>query len=346
MLETDARGHSGGRVPDRPESIHLARRLLLSDSSMDPIIFAGSANLPLATAVAERMGLTLGSRVLTRFPDSEFHIELGESVRGRDVFVIEPCSPPAEERLFVLMMLADACRRAGAARLTAVIPYFGYARQDRRANGRDPVGARLVADLLRAAAFERVVAIDLHTAALEGVFAMPLEHLSAVPVLAEAAAAARIGAQAVVVTPDLGAVKLAQRCARLLKMPLAIVNKARVSGEEVEARGVIGDVRGRAALVIDDMITTGGTIAAAVNALRAAGASGEIIVAATHGLFVGPAQARLAALGIKRFIVTDSVTRSAELALPLTVVSIGPLLAEAIKRLHTDRSLSDLITHA
>jgi ribose-phosphate pyrophosphokinase len=312
---------------------------------MDPTIFAGSANLPLAAAAAERMGLTLGNRALTRFPDSELHIELQESVRGRDVYLIEPSSPPVDERLLELMMLADACRRAGAARLTAVIPYFAYARQDRRATGRDPVGARLVADLLRTAAIQRVVAIDLHSAALEGVFPMPLEHLSAVPLLAEAAAAARVSAQSVIVAPDLGAVKLAQRYARMLRMPLAIINKTRVSGEEVEARGVVGEVRGRPTLIIDDMITTGGTIFAAVNALKAAGAASDVTVAATHGLFVGPAQARLSALGVRRFIVTDSVARPADLSLPLEVVSVAPLLADAVKRLHTDRSLSDLITH-
>ncbi len=312
---------------------------------MDPIIFAGSANLPLAAAVAERMGLTLGSRALTRFPDSELHIELQESVRGHDVYLIEPSSPPVDERLFELMMLADACRRAGAARLTAVIPYFGYARQDRRATGRDPVGARLVADLLRSAAIERVVAIDLHTAALEGFFPIPLEHLSAIPVLAEAAAAAGVLPHSVIVAPDLGAVKLAQRYARLLRMPLAIINKTRVSGEEVEARAVVGDVRGRPTLIIDDMITTGGTIAAAVGALKGAGASADVTVAATHGLFVGPAQARLSGLGVRRFIVTDSVARPGELQLPLEVVSVAPLLAEAVGRLHKDRSLNDLITH-
>jgi ribose-phosphate pyrophosphokinase len=311
---------------------------------MDPMIFAGSANPALAAAVAERLGLALGNRVLKRFPDSEIHVELKDSVRERDVYLIQPGSPPADEHLFEIMMLADACRRAGAARLTAVVPYFSYARQDRRATGREPVGARLVADLLRTAAVQRVVAIDLHSAALEGFFPIPVEHLSAVSVLAEAAAA-HVKPQSVIVAPDLGAVKLAQRYARLLGMPLAIINKTRVSGEEVEARGVVGEVRGRATLIIDDMITTGATIAAAASALRAAGAAPDVTVAATHGLFVGTAGARLGALGVKRFIVTDSVARASSLSLPLEVVSVAPLLADAVRRLNAGRSLNDLITH-
>lgn len=310
---------------------------------MDPVIVVGSANLGLAAAVAERMGLTLGSRALTRFPDSELHIEVQESVRGRDVYLIQPTSPPVHEHLFDLFMLADACRRAGAARLTAVIPYFGYARQDRRATGRDPVGARLVADLLRTSAIERVVALDLHSAALEGVFPFPLEHLSAIPILAQAASG--VPAESVIVAPDLGAVKLAERYARMLHMPIAVVNKTRVSGEEVEAKGIVGDVRGRPMLIVDDMITTGGTIAAAVNVVKAAGAASEVTVAASHGLFVGPAQERLRVLGVTRFIVTDSVALAADLRLPVKVVSVAPLLAEALRRLHGDQSLSDLVTH-
>lgn len=311
---------------------------------MDPVIFAGSANLALAASVAERLGLTLGSRSLTRFPDSELHIEVQESVRGRDVYLIQPTSPPVHEHLFDLLMLADACIRAGAARLSAVIPYFGYARQDRRATGRDPVGARLVADLLRTSKIERVVALDLHSAALEGFFPFPLEHLSAIPILAKAAAAGA-PAESVIVAPDLGAVKLAERYSRMLRMPIAIVNKTRISGEEVETKGVVGDVRGRPILIIDDMITTGGTIAAAVEAVKAVGAASEVTVAATHGLFVGQAQERLRALRVKRFIVTDSVARPADLALPVEVVSVAPLLAEAISRLHADQSLADLIAH-
>ena len=312
---------------------------------MDPVIFVGSANLTLAAAVAERVGLTLGSRALTRFPDSELYIEVQESVRGRDVYLIQPTSPPVHEHLFDLFMLADACRRAGAARLTAVIPYFGYARQDRRATGRDPVGARLVADLLRTSEIQRVVALDLHSAALEGFFPFPLEHLSAIPILAQAVAASGVPAESVIVAPDLGAVKLAERYARMLHMPIAVVNKTRVSGEEVEARGIVGDVRGRPILIVDDMITTGGTIAAAVNVVKAAGGASEVTVAASHGLFVGPAQERLRVLGVKRFIVTDSVALAADLRLPVKVVSVAPLLAEAIRRLNGDQSMGDLIAH-
>jgi len=312
---------------------------------MDPVIFVGSANLTLAAAVAERMGLTLGNRALTRFPDSELHIEVQESVRGRDVYLIQPTSPPVHEHLFDLFMLADACRRAGAARLTAVIPYFGYARQDRRATGRDPVGARLIADLLRTSEIQRVVALDLHSAALEGFFPFPLEHLSAVPILAQAAAASGVAAESIIVAPDLGAVKLAERYARMLHMPIAVVNKTRVSGEEVVAKGIVGDVRGRPILIVDDMITTGGTIAAAVNVVKAAGAASEVTVAASHGLFVGPAQERLRVLGVKRFIVTDSVALAADSTLPVKVVSVAPLLAEALRRLHENQSLSDLIAH-
>lgn len=312
---------------------------------MDPVIFVGSANLALAAAAAESIGLTLGARALARFPDGELHIEVQETVRGREVFLVEPTGPPVHEHLFDLFMLADACKRAGAARVIAIIPYFGYARQDRRATGRDPVGGRIVADLLSACGIERVVAVDLHTGSLEGFFPFPLEHLSAVHLLAQAAAASGVPAESVIVSPDLGAVKLAERYARLLRMPIAIVNKTRLSGEEVEAKGIVGEVRGRPILIVDDMISTGGTIAAAVKLALAAGAAPDVTVVATHGLFVGGAAKRLDGLGVKRFIVSDSVARSPDLPLPIRVVSIAPLLGEAIKRLHTGQSLDHLIAH-
>ena len=307
-------------------------------------LLAGSANLALAEAVAARMGARLGSRELRRFPDGELHVEVQESVRGHDVYLLQPTGPPVEAHLLELLLLADACRRAGAAQVTAIVPYFGYARQDRRASGREPVAARLIADLIRASGVQRVLAVDLHTAALEGFFTVPLEHLSVVPALV-GAVRPLIGANGVVVAPDLGAVKLAERYARLLDLPVAFVHKTRISGEQVEAHGVSGDVRNRAPLLVDDMISTGGTIQAASGALAAEGCLPELTVVASHALLVGPAVERLRALPLRRLIATDSVAVPSGLPLPLQVVSLAPLLAEAIGRLTTGQSLDDLIHH-
>jgi len=307
-------------------------------------VFAGSANGPLAQAVANTLGARLGHLTLNRFPDGELHIEIDETIRAHDVFVVQPASAPVGEHLLELLLIADACHRAGAARVTAVIPYLGYARQDRRANGREPVAARVVADLLQAGRIDRIVAVDLHVVSLEGFFAIPLEHLSAVPLLAEAARAT-VGPEAVVVSPDLGAVKLTERYAARLHLPVAIVHKTRVSGEEVRAERVVGDVLGRIPLIVDDMISTGATIEAAISALLAAGARPEVTVVATHALLVGTAAQRLAALPIRRLIATDSVAIPEGRRLPLEVVSIGPLLGETIDRLHRGQSLGDLIAH-
>ena len=304
-------------------------------------IVSGTANPALAEMIARTLEVRPVPRIAERFPDAELHVEIGASVRGDDVYIVQPTSPPGDEHLVELLFLADACRRAGAGRLTAVVPYLGYARQDRRARGREPVGARLVADLIVAAGFHRVVAVDLHAPAIEGFFALPVEHLSAVTLLAEAARP-HVGANGVVVAPDIGAAKLADRCAKLLGLPVAIVHKTRLSGSDVSVRSVTGDVRGRSALVIDDMITTGGTIEAAVRSVLAAGAKEDVVVAASHGLFVGPAIERLRALPVLRFIVTDSVAPGPASPLPLEVVSLGPLLAAAVDRLHHDRSLGDL----
>lgn len=306
-------------------------------------LLAGTANPGLAGAVASELGHPLAEREAARFPDGEMHVEIRTSVRGHDIYLIQPASPPAEEYLLQLLLLADACRRAGAARLTAVMPYVAYARQDRRGTGREPVGARLIADLLATGGFHRVVAVDLHSPALEGVFTLPLEHLTAVPLLAEAIAVP--GPDAVVVSPDLGATKLAERYARQLDLPVALVHKRRVSGAEVTVRGVTGDVRDRIPVVVDDMITTGGTIEAAVAALLEAGSADEMIVAATHGLFVGEAVRRLAALPLREVLVTDSVAAQTG-ELRARRVTLAPLLAEAIRRLHDDRSLADLLVHA
>ena len=307
-------------------------------------VLSGSANLSLAEAVAKKIGVELTRRLLERFPDSEMHVEIQESVRGDDVYVIQPTSPPVDEHLVELLFIADACRRAGAARLTAVIPYFGYARQDRRARGREPVGVRVIADLIRTAGLERVVALDLHSAAMEGALSVPLEHLSAVSLLAEAARS-WVSAKTVVVAPDLGAVKLAERYGKILRLPVAIVHKTRLSGAEVAVQNITGEVGGKPVLIVDDMISTGGTVEAALRALLAAGSAPDFIVIASHGLFVGPALERFGELPVRRFFSTDSVAVPTKLSLPLEAVSVAPLFAETIERLHHDRSLGDLIRH-
>jgi ribose-phosphate pyrophosphokinase len=312
---------------------------------MDLSIVAGSANRPLAAAIAQQLGVALTSCLVERFPDGELHLALQESVRGRDVYLIQPSSPPVHDHLLELLLLADACRRAGAGRLTAVMPYLGYARQDRRAGGREAVGARLVATLIAASGLQRVVAVDLHSPALEGFFDVPLEHLSAVPLLAEAARP-WVTADSVVVAPDLGAVRLAERYAGLLHLPVAVVHKVRMSGAAVRVRGITGEVRGRAPLIVDDMISTGATVEAAIATLLAAGCRPEIGLVASHALLVEDAVERLLAQPLRRVAATDSVLEPPGQRLPLQVVGLRALLAAAIERLHTNRSLSDLLAYA
>lgn len=311
---------------------------------MNPLLLTGSAHPSLGQAVAGSLGLPLARVTTQRFVDGEMQVEIEETVRGRDVYLLQPTSPPVHEHLLELLLLADACRRAGAARLTAVIPYFGYARQDRRAHGREPVSARLVADLIQASGIQRVVAVDLHTAAIEGFFAAPVEHLTAVPVLA--ASLVSVPEHGVVVAPDLGAVKLAERYAALLHLPMAIVHKTRLTAEEVRVSGIVGEVRGRLPIIVDDMITTAGTVQAAAAALLAAACEPRITILASHALLVGPATARLQGVPLAGLIVTDSVVPGSALVPQAEVVSLAPLLADAIRRLHEDATLAPLRARA
>lgn len=308
------------------------------------ILLAGLANPSLAEGVARALGVNLADCELSRFPDGEMHVDVRETVRDADVYLLQPTIPPIEANLLQLLLLADACRRGGAMRVTAVVPYFGYARQDRRATGREAVGARVIAETLRSAGIDRVVAVHLHTAGLEAVFSIPLEHLTAMPVLSTALASLP-EAPGVVVAPDAGAIKLAQHWARVLNIPAAVVHKIRVGGDIVETHGLAGEVRGRRPLIVDDMISTGGTVAAAIAVLLEAGAVPEVVVVATHGLFVGSAVERLAALPITHLLVTDTVSNTAPVDLAVQRVSVAPLVADAISRLHRGRSLSDLILH-
>jgi ribose-phosphate pyrophosphokinase len=303
-------------------------------------VFAGPASLRLGAEVAEILRVKPAEYDCQRFPDGEIQIEVRESVRGRDVFLLQSTSPPVERHLMELLLLADACRRAGAGRLTAVIPYFGYARQDRRA-GRRSLGARVAANAIGTAGFDRLMLIDAHTPAIEGMFEIPIDHLTAVPLLARAAAPS-VCDNSVIVAPDLGAVKLAGEYARLLQLPMAFVHKTRLNGEQVEAHGVIGDVRGRLPILVDDMLSTGGTIEAAIGALRIAGAVEPIAAAVTHALVAGHAREVLRRLPLTRLIAANTVAIEPPAVPHLEVTSVAPLIATAIRRDHRDESLADL----
>ena len=303
-------------------------------------VFAGPASLRLGAEVAEILRVKPAEYDCQRFPDGEIQIEIRESVRGRDVFLLQSTSPPVERHLMELLLLADACRRAGAGRLTAVIPYFGYARQDRRA-GRRSLGARVAANAIGTAGFDRLMLIDAHTPAIEGMFEIPIDHLTAVPLLARAAAPS-VCDNSVIVAPDLGAVKLAGEYARLLQLPMAFVHKTRLNGEQVEAHGVIGDVRGRLPILVDDMLSTGGTIEAAIGALRIAGAVEPIAAAVTHALVAGHAREVLRRLSLTRLIAANTVAIEPPAVPHLEVTSVAPLIATAIRRDHRDESLADL----
>jgi ribose-phosphate pyrophosphokinase len=311
---------------------------------MNIAVVAGSGNPALADAVAERLGTRVCRSVLSRFPDSELYVEIDDSVRGCDVYLVQPTGPPVDHHLMELLFLADACRRAGAARLTGIVPYFGYARQDRRAKGREAVGGRLIADMLAVARLERIVAVDLHTVSLEGFFSIPLEHLTAVPLLANAVEEL-VTDQTVIVAPDLGAVKLAERYGELLRRPIAIAHKIRLSGQEVRVRGIVGEVAGRQPIIVDDMISTGGTIEAAATAIIAAGCLPAVTVVASHALLVGPAIDRLSALPMKRIVVTDSLPTPDHGPLAVRVVSLAPMLAESVSRLNIGESMTELLSH-
>ncbi len=300
-------------------------------------IVAGPANRVLADTVARELGGEPDPSAVERFPDGELRPWVRD-VHGADVYVVQPTGPGGGDSIVALLLLLDACHRAGASRVTAVVPYFGYARQDRRQHGGQAVGARVIADALATAGAERLVVVDPHTPALEALCEIPVEMVTAVPVLAHGLAGTGDGF--VVVAPDLGAVKLAERYAALLDTPVAIVRKHRESGSSVHAKELIGDVADRRPIIVDDMISTGGTIEAAAGVLLDHGAIPEIDVAATHGPLVPSAIRRLHALPIRRLLVTDSVAQHDAFA---EVHTIAPLLTDTIRRLHEDKPLDDLL---
>ena len=309
--------------------------------AQDFILFAGTANPPLAAAIAAELGVRLGACAVERFPDGELSVQLDESVRGREVILVQPTSPPVNDHLVELLAFADACRRAAAGRITAIVPYFGYARSDKRHGRREPITASLVARMMQAAGLDHVITLDLHAAQIEGFFHIPVDSLTAVPTLCQALRD-RWPPGAVIVSPDTGRVGTATEYAHWIGGEVVVLHKRRASGTAAaEVTHVVGDVRERACLIVDDMIATGGTIAAGVTALLDAGARPEITVAATHGLFVGDAAARLGHEAIQEVLVTDSV--AADRPCPRRrIVSIAPRIAAAIRRMRADGSLHDL----
>ncbi len=305
-------------------------------------LLAGSQSAGLAKSVARELQLKVWPVRNELFPDGERHVQLEAPVRRMDVFVLQSTPPPSGESVLELLLLADAARRAGAGRIIAVVPYFGYARQDRRKREGEPVGLAVVTEMLRQANLDRVVAVDLHSSSTEGCFPCPVEHLSALPLLADAART-RLGKDAVVVSPDLGAARLARECGRRLGLPVALVHKTRLSGREVAVEEVAGEVKGRFPFLIDDMISTGGTIAAALGALTAQGARPGAVVAATHGLFAPGSGGYLRSSGIATLLATDSVVPLEDPGPVLERIPLAPLLADAILRLHEGRPLGDLL---
>lgn len=303
-------------------------------------LIAGNASQTLATSMASCLDIELVGRDLERFPDGEIHVRLHQELRDADVYVVQSTGPPSQEHLTELLLLADAAYRAGATRITAVVPYLAYARQDRRTATGQPVGLRVVADILRASHVDRLVVVDPHTSALESIFSVPVETTTAVPLLADALRR-YAGRDAVLVAPDLGAAKLVDRYAALLDLDVAIVRKTRVSGETVAAGTIVGDVEGRRPIVIDDMISTGGTIESAAVALTQAGALGPPVIAATHSLLIGPAIDRLDAIQSEVLVTTDSLAVP-EVPWRLDVRSLADRLGEVVHRLHEGRPLDEL----
>lgn len=305
------------------------------------LLLAGTANSPLAQEIASALESTLGACRIERFPDGEVSLEIDESVRDRAVYLLQPTSAPVNDHLLELLALADACRRAGAARITAVVPYFGYARADKRDRRRSPVTARAVADLMESVGIGHVVTVDAHTPQLEGFFHVPIDDLSAVPALCEAMRPA-IPDDAVIVSPDLGGARRAAIYSELLGRPTAICVKRRTSGASVTITQVIGDVRDRTCVIVDDMITTGGTVAKAAKALVAQGAHHDFVVAASHGVLVPGARETMHSAGVRRIVISNSILVAEGGPPAITRVSVAPLLANAIRRLRSGESLRDL----
>ena len=304
-------------------------------------IYTGNANPELAEEICQYIGIDLGRSQVKTFSDGEIALSLNESVRGADVFIIQPTSSPVNDNLMELLIMIDAMRRASARRITAVLPYYGYARQDRKAKAREPITAKLVANLVVQAGARRVLGVDLHAAQIQGFFDVPFDHLLAEPILADYFKCMDLD-NTVVVSPDVGGVTRARRLAERLHVPLAIIDKRRPMPNVSEIMNLIGDVKGKKVIMIDDIIDTAGTIVSAADALTDHGA-GDIYICCSHPVLSGPAIERIENSSIKKIITTNTIKLPQEKMIDkIKVVSIAPLIGEAIKRIHEDLSVSTL----
>ena len=306
-------------------------------------ILTGNANPELAQAIADVLGVRVSDTMVTRFSDGEIRVQIKESVRGADVFVVQPTCPPTSENILELLIILDALKRASARRVTAVVPYYGYARQEKKTKPREPIVARLMADLISTAGASRVFLVDVHVQTIQGFFNVPVDHLPASPLLAEYFRERGFGdGNTVVVSPDVGAVGRATSFGDRLGADLAIIAKRRPEPNECEVINVIGDVDGKRAIIVDDMVDTAGSLVSAAQALKLRGAT-EIYACATHGLLSGPAIERLQNAPIEKLIITDTIPLPAEKRIPkIEVLSVAPMLAEGIRRVHADQSLSTI----
>jgi ribose-phosphate pyrophosphokinase len=305
-------------------------------------IFGGRAHPALTVELCAYLNLAQGRVTTYNFSDGEIFCQLEENVRGSDVFVVQPTCPPANENLVELLIMLDAFKRSSAERVTAVLPYFGYARQDKKDKPRVPITAKLVADLISKAGADRVLTMDLHAAQIQGFFDIPVDHLFAAPVLLEAIRAKRLP-DLTIVSPDAGGVERARAIAKRLEAGLAIVDKRRTKPNEAEVMNVIGDVEGQTALIIDDIIDTAGTLVKTVDALRAHGAK-DVMAAGIHGVLSGPAIERLEQTPVSEVLVTNTTPIEDKLRLldKLRPLSVAPILGEAVRRIHEDSSVSSL----
>jgi ribose-phosphate pyrophosphokinase len=305
-------------------------------------IFAGSAHPQLAREIADFLGIAVGQARLRRFPDSEVSFQIDENIRGTDVFIVQPTSTPVDQHLMEMLIMVDAFRRSSAARITTVIPYYGYARQDRKDKPRVPISAKLVADLLSAAGADRVLTMDLHASQIQGFFNFPVDHLFAAPVIIEYVARLKLP-NLTLVSPDAGGVERARAYAKRLEASLAIVDKRRDTPNVAEVHHVVGDVEGRTALVIDDIVDTGGTLAKVAGALKHAGAR-DVLASCSHGVLSGQAMARIEQAPLSKLIVTDSIPPAAEerRSGKIVVLSIAELMAKAIRNIHEEASVTSL----